>query len=47
MKKLILSALLLFASIFTPTVITNAHAAWNHDGWGYVSNVCRNGYYHS
>lgn len=25
--------------------INDAKAGWYHDGYGYVSNVCRNGYY--
>jgi hypothetical protein len=45
MKKSIFASILLAFSLLTPVAVTNTHAAWNHDGYGYVSNVCRSGPY--
>lgn len=39
--KLLIASVVLFSSVNVPS----ATAAWNHDGYGYVSNFCRNGYY--
>ena len=47
MKKLIL-CLTIFAVTFTTLIVTKpTNAAWSHDGFGYISNICRNGPYHS
>ena len=44
MKKLFLSMFVAFITFFSLTTIpTLANAHWYHDGYGYVSNVCRAG----
>ena len=44
MKKLFLSMFVAFITFFSlTTVSTLANAHWYHDGYGYVSNVCRAG----
>lgn len=45
MKKSIFASILLAFTLFTSTAVTNTNAAWSHDGYGYTSNVCRNGPY--
>ena len=45
MKKLIL-CLTIFAVTFTTLIVTKpTNAAWSHDGFGYISNICKNGVY--
>ena len=44
MKKSIFASILLAFTLFTSSaVFTLANAYWYHDGYGYVSNVCRAG----
>lgn len=45
MKKIILSAALAVITCIAATIVNPTQAAWSHDGYGYTSNVCRNGYY--
>lgn len=40
--KFILASIMMMS---LSTVVTPVNAAWNHDGYGYVSNFCRAGYY--
>lgn len=44
MKKQILSIFIALTAFLSLTAVTaTAHAHWFHDGYGYVSNICRNG----
>ena len=44
MKKQILSIFIALTAFLSLTAVTaTAYAHWFHDGYGYVSNICRNG----
>lgn len=43
MKKLIIGLVLTMSILVSIT--TSVLAAWNYDGYGFTSNVCRNGLY--